>query len=85
MPKLLSITECADRHGVRRTTIHAAIQRGALPATKVGHTWVIAEADCTAYRPLRDPHEKGKRGAGVRWGAPRGARSALPGGALPDG
>jgi hypothetical protein len=63
-------TRRTPKRRVRRTTILAAIQRGALPATKVGHTWVIAEHDCAAYSPLRDPREKGKAGSACpvgRW------------------
>lgn len=67
MPNLLSVSECARRHGVARSTIHAAIRRGALPARRVGRVWVINEEDCDAFRPLSDPHAKGQKGAAARW------------------
>ena len=68
MGKLLSVTECAQRHGVTRRTILDAITRGALDAERVGHIWAISEEACARYVPVTNPHEKGVRGARVRWG-----------------
>lgn len=68
MSKRLSVTECAQQHGVTRTAIHRAIKRGALPAERIGNAWAVTEEDCATYQPLRDPRQKGSRGADVRWG-----------------
>ncbi len=68
MAKLLSVTECAARHGVSRATIHAAIKRGILAADRIGRMWVISEEACAAYQPERAPQARGARGAAVRWG-----------------
>jgi excisionase family DNA binding protein len=67
--RLLSVSECAARHKVARTTIHQAIRRGALAAIKVGSIYVITEQACEAYQPVREPRAKGTRGAAVRWGS----------------
>lgn len=64
--RFLSITECAARHGVTRKTIHRAIERGALAAQRVGHVWIVTEEACDAFRPVRDPHEKGRLGVEAR-------------------
>src|SRR5262245_20024029 len=72
--KLMTVTQCAEKHGVTRKTIHRAIERGALTAERVGHVWVMTEEACDAYRPIRDPREKGKRAMEVRWGARRRTR-----------
>jgi excisionase family DNA binding protein len=64
---LLSVSECARRHQVARSTIHAAIQRGDLAAVRVGRSWVITETACLAFRPIKDAQEKGARGAAARW------------------
>lgn len=60
--KLLSSGECAERKGVSRQAINAAIKRGSLPAVKIGPNYAIRESDCDAYDPC-EPVERGKR----RW------------------
>lgn len=70
MAGLLTVTQCARRHSVSRAAIHAAIRRGALAAQRVGHVWVVSEADCDAYQPIKDARAKGRRAMSVRWGGP---------------
>lgn len=38
---LLSITEYATAHGVTRQAVHQRIQRGTLPAIRLGRAWFI--------------------------------------------
>lgn len=58
---LLSVSECAERKGVKRQTIHAAIQRGALPAQLVGKYYVIRPEDCEAYQPIIERKDRARR------------------------
>jgi excisionase family DNA binding protein len=58
---LLSTADCAQRKGVTEQAIRAAIQRGALPATKIGRTFIITEADCDAYQPVMDIRDRAKK------------------------
>lgn len=44
VPPLLSVTEVADRCGVTRAAVQKRIDKGALPAVRVGAGWVIPEA-----------------------------------------
>lgn len=44
-PRLLSIPEAAAALGISRQRVHVLIHGGRLPATRVGHAWVIAERD----------------------------------------
>jgi predicted DNA-binding transcriptional regulator AlpA len=65
--KLISITECAERRGITRAAVHAAIKRGDLHAQKIGNTFAVKEADCDSYMPT-PPKERGAKGAAKRWG-----------------
>jgi hypothetical protein len=62
----VSVTQCAERHGITRAAIHAAISEGRLEATRIGHAWAIREADCSAYQPVRTGRERGRRSGEVR-------------------
>lgn len=70
MRKQLSVTECAERRGVSRSSVVYAIHRGDLAAVKIGNAWVINEDACDAYRPLTKS-EAGKRGGAAMRGRPR--------------
>lgn len=48
IPPLLSVVEAADLLGTHRNGVLWLINRGKLPARKVGSTWVIREAALTA-------------------------------------
>lgn len=45
MEKLLSVADAADKLGVHRTRINQLIDSGDLPATRIGRSYVIREAD----------------------------------------
>ena len=45
MEKLLSVAEAAEKLGVHRTRINQLIDSGDLPATRIGRSYVILEAD----------------------------------------
>jgi hypothetical protein len=62
----VGVTELARRHGVTRAAIHAAIQRGALPAVKIGNSFGIPEEAAADYEPAVDAAAKGKRSGEVR-------------------
>lgn len=59
--ELLSVTECAQRHGVSRAAILAAISAGRLQALRVGTVWAIPAAEADRYQPLKDPAARGQR------------------------
>lgn len=61
--KLLSTGQCAERKGVTRQAINAAIKRGDLLAVKIGPNYAITEAACDAYEPAMELEERSRR----RW------------------
>jgi excisionase family DNA binding protein len=83
--RLLSTTECARQHGVTRATIHAAIKRRALPALRVGRSWVITQEACAGYQPVCDPRARGAIAAAARWSKQRPEDAPSPGSAATDG
>src|SRR5680860_1664125 len=60
----VSVVEAAELLGVHPQRIHQRIRSGSLPAERVGHRWVIDEADVAVLRHRREP------------GRPLSARSA---------
>lgn len=60
----LSTTGVAKRLGIHPVSVARIIREGRLPAEKVGHTWVVREADLEAFaqgyraRPGRPPKRK---------------------------
>lgn len=48
---LLTVQEAAHERGCAARTIQRAIERGRLPAFRVGRAWVIARADLEQWRP----------------------------------
>jgi excisionase family DNA binding protein len=58
--KLLTPVEVADMLRVSRRTVQNMIERGDLPAAKVGRFWRVAEGDIIAY--LRKHMNNGHRG-----------------------
>jgi excisionase family DNA binding protein len=68
MEKLLSVAEAAEKLSVHRTRINQLIDSGDLPATRIGRSYVIREADLEKVRnrpaPGRPPAtKKSKKGA----------------------
>ena len=59
--ELLSVTECAFRHGVSRAAILTAIRDGRLQAVKVGTVWVIPAEEADRYQPIKDQADRGRR------------------------
>jgi excisionase family DNA binding protein len=53
MPQLLSAPDVAERLGISRQAVLTRIERGTLPATKVGREWVIPD---TALPPSPTMH-----------------------------
>lgn len=41
----LSVTEAAGKLGITRARVHQLLSAGSLPAQKIGHNYVIREAD----------------------------------------
>jgi excisionase family DNA binding protein len=68
MEKLLSVAEAADKLGVHRTRINQLIDSGDLPATRIGRSYVIREADLAKVKdrpsPGRPSKKTTKKGAG---------------------
>jgi hypothetical protein len=60
------MSQVAEQKGMTRAGVHKAIQRGDIPAERVGHGWVIPEAALEAFQPA-SPQDKGFAGAGARW------------------
>ena len=54
-PQMLSIREAALEVGVPRSTFWVCVVRGDVPATKVGHQWVIARSDLERFGAERKP------------------------------
>jgi excisionase family DNA binding protein len=63
---LISSGECAKLRGISRQAISKAIERGDLPAQRVGRYFVIKKCDCESYAPA-GPAERGLKGANKRW------------------
>ena len=74
MEKLLSVAEAAEMLGVHRTRINQLVDSGDLPATRIGRSYVIREADLEKVkdrpapgRPTKEaatkPAKKSKKGA----------------------
>jgi len=68
--KLLSVAEAAEKLGVHRTRINQLIGSGDLPATRIGRSYVIREADLEKVkdrpapgRPPKDGTKTLKKGA----------------------
>jgi excisionase family DNA binding protein len=40
-PQALTITAAAQRLGVHRETVRAAIERGEIPAARIGRRWLV--------------------------------------------
>jgi predicted DNA-binding transcriptional regulator AlpA len=57
---LLSTSQCAERKGVSPQAIWAAIQRGDLPAIKLGRFHFVNVSDLEAYTPVLDATERGR-------------------------
>ena len=57
----LTTVECAERKGVKRQTIFAAIKRGVIPARKRGRDYWIKQVDCDNYTPALSHKERGAR------------------------
>lgn len=62
---LLSTVDCAARKGVTRQAIFLAIQRGDLPAMRIGGIYLIKPEDCENYDPAITFADRGRRSAGV--------------------
>jgi excisionase family DNA binding protein len=71
MEKLLSVAAAAEKLGVHRTRINQLIDSGDLPATRIGRSYAIREADLEKVKdrpaPGRPPAaksaKKAKKGA----------------------
>ncbi len=63
MEKLLSVAEAAERLGLHRTRINQLIRDGALPASRIGRSYVIREVDLELVKergsPGRPPKSQG--------------------------
>lgn len=64
----LSLQEAADRLGVHYMTAYRYVRHGRLPATKVGKSWVVDEADLEAFTE-RAPVGRGEAPWGERLAA----------------
>lgn len=60
---MLGVREVATRLGVHRNTVIRMIGRGDLPATKVGGTWKVTEAELEQY--LRNRASEGSAASTV--------------------
>jgi len=54
----LSVTEVAARLGVSRQRVHQLVEAGRIPATRVGHSILLARSDVAAYETARRPMRK---------------------------
>jgi excisionase family DNA binding protein len=71
MEKLLSVAEVAAKLNLHRTRVNQLIESGALPATRIGRSFAVREADLAKVkdrakpgRPSKKPTKKSKKGAG---------------------
>lgn len=53
-PEAVTLIEAAQRLGVHRGTLRAAIERGEIPAARIGRRWLVPVA--VLDRLLADPH-----------------------------
>jgi excisionase family DNA binding protein len=71
MEKLLSVAEAAEKLGAHRTRINQLIDSGDLPATRIGRSYVIREADLEKVKdrpaPGRPKEEAGAKKAAKKW------------------
>jgi len=58
----ISVAQAAELIGVSRTAVYKAIDKGTLPATRVGNVTVVDRASAFAYRQ----HRRAKNGIGER-------------------
>ncbi len=57
----MTVTEAAETRGVTRQAILALIDRGTLPATRVGNQWIIRRRDLSAFKPQSGGRPKTKK------------------------
>jgi excisionase family DNA binding protein len=62
MEKLLSVAEAAAKLGVHRTRINQLIDSGDLPATRIGRSYVVREADLEKVKDRPAPGRPTKTG-----------------------
>jgi excisionase family DNA binding protein len=55
MEKLFSVAEVAARLGLHRTRINQLIRGGSLPASRIGRSYVIREADLDLVKERGSP------------------------------
>lgn len=55
MEKLLSVAEAAEKLGVHRTRVNQLIDSGDLPATRIGRSFVVREADLEKVKDRPSP------------------------------
>ena len=72
MPKLVSVTEAAERLGVSRQAVLQRLESGSLAGTKVGKTWVVQEG------ALRGRHDLTADGAARIAAAKAARRKGMP-------
>lgn len=54
----LTIQQVAQLRGTSRRAVQLLVTRGALPARRLGHAWLITVADAIAYRDGRRSPQK---------------------------
>lgn len=74
--EVLTLTEAAERLGVKRNTLVQQVQKGALDATLSGHVYLVTADEVERYRAEHRGHKgsfqnpdhplHGKRGGGGR-------------------
>ena len=52
--RLISSADVAERAAVGQETARRWIRTGKLPATKVGHTWLVTEDDFRIFMAAKD-------------------------------
>lgn len=71
----MTVTEAAVLLDVTRTAVIRLVQRGSLPARKLGNFYVLKRADVLAYKESR----AGRQKPGPVRGTPRQRKDAEPG------
>ena len=67
LPRLLSVSEVAQRLGISRQAVLQRIDSGSMPATKVGTTWVVPEGVAPTVRePVSDVRYESRAEAVLR-------------------
>jgi excisionase family DNA binding protein len=61
MSDLIGTTEAATLLAVTPRRIVALIQAGRLPASRIGHSWLIRRADIEAFVPCPVGWQRGRR------------------------